>query len=158
MGPNGCGKSNIVDAIRFVLGEGRPTLLRCENMSKLIFEGSTSRKSFSYCEVSIYLNNNPRKYPIEYDEVVITRKLDRTGNSEYLINQKKHKLKDVINLFRDSGIGRDGYSIVGQGQIAKIFESSPINRRAILKKQLEFLCKNLKKKILREGLLEQEII
>ena len=131
VGPNGCGKSNIVDAIRFVLGEGRPTLLRCENMSKLIFEGSASRKSFSYCEVSIYLNNNPRKYPIEYDEVVITRKLDRTGNSEYLINQKKHKLKDVINLFRDSGIGRDGYSIVGQGQIAKIFESSPINRRGI---------------------------
>lgn len=131
VGPNGCGKSNIVDAIRFVLGETRPTLLRCENMPKLIFEGSTSRKSFSYCEVSIYLNNNPRKYPIEYDEVVITRKLDRTGNSEYFINQKKHKQKDIIDLFRDSGIGRDGYSIVGQGQIVKIFESSPINRRAI---------------------------
>ncbi|MFA5449819.1 MAG: AAA family ATPase, partial [Clostridia bacterium] len=111
VGPNGCGKSNFADAVRWVLGEQSPSVLRCKKMSEVIFSGTTSRRSLSYCEVSLYLDNEQKLYPVDYDEVVITRKLYRNGESEYYINKNVCRLKDIIDLFRDSGIGREGYSI-----------------------------------------------
>lgn len=131
VGPNGCGKSNIVDAIRWVLGEAGTNILRVKKSTELIFAGSVSKKSFSYCEVSIHLNNTPKKYPIDIDEVIITRKLDRSGVSDFFINSKKCRRQDIISLFRDSGIGKDGYSIIGQGQINKILDGNSKSRRAI---------------------------
>ncbi len=131
VGPNGCGKSNFADAVRWVLGEQSPSVLRCKKMSEVIFSGTTSRRSLSYCEVSLYLDNEQKLYPVDYDEVVITRKLYRNGESEYYINKNVCRLKDIIDLFRDSGIGREGYSIIGQGKIEEILSQKPEARRQI---------------------------
>ena len=131
VGPNGCGKSNVIDAVRWVLGEQSPSALRCNRMSDLIFNGTNNRRSQSYCEVSLYLDNADKRYPIDFDEVVITRKLDRSGDSEYLINRQVCRLKDIVDLFRDSGIGKEGYSIIGQGKIEQILASKPEVRRQI---------------------------
>ncbi len=131
VGPNGCGKSNVIDAVRWVLGEQAPSTLRVTKMPDLIFNGTANRRSLSYCEVSLYLDNSDHRYPIDFDEVVVTRKLDRSGESEYLINRQSCRLKDVIDLFRDSGIGKEGYSIIGQGKIDEILSSKPDGRRKI---------------------------
>lgn len=131
VGPNGCGKSNVIDAVRWVLGEQAPTTLRVQKMPDLIFNGTESRRSQSYCEVSLYLDNSDGRYPIEFDEVVVTRKLDRSGESEYLINRRPCRMRDIIDLFRDSGIGKEGYSIIGQGKIDEILSSKPDGRRKI---------------------------
>ncbi len=131
VGPNGCGKSNVIDAVRWVLGEQAPSTLRVTKMPDLIFNGTANRRSLSYCEVSLYLDNSDHRYPIDFDEVVVTRKLDRSGESEYLINKQSCRLRDVIDLFRDSGIGKEGYSIIGQGKIDEILSSKPDGRRKI---------------------------
>ena len=120
VGPNGCGKSNVIDAVRWVLGEQAPKTLRVTKMPDLIFNGTTNRLSLSYCEVSLYLDNEDRRYNVDFDEVVITRKLVRGGEGEYFINRQPCRLKDIIDLFRDTGIGKEGYSIIGQGKIDQV--------------------------------------
>ncbi len=131
VGPNGCGKSNVADAIRWVLGEQRKKELRGESMQDVIFAGSEKRKKLSYCEVSIIFDNTNKWFNIEYDEVMITRKLYRSGESEYYINKKLCRLKDITNLLYDSGVGREGYSIIGQGKVEQIISSKPEDRRTI---------------------------
>ncbi len=131
VGPNGCGKSNVIDAVRWVLGEMAPTSLRVSKMAELIFNGTEQRRSMSYCEVSLYLDNSDHKYDVEFDEVVVTRRLDRSGKSEYFINRQECLKNNIVALFRDTGIGKDGYSIIGQGKIDAILASSPEARRKI---------------------------
>ena len=131
VGPNGCGKSNVGDAIRWVLGEQSSKSLRGNSMQDVIFSGTEKRRSLSYCEVTLYFNNTDRFFDIDYDELSVTRKLYRSGESEYLINKNQCRLKDIVNLFFDSGIGRDGYSIIGQGKVEEIISSKPELRRKI---------------------------
>ena len=131
VGPNGCGKSNVSDAIRWVLGEQSSKLLRGSSMQDVIFNGTEKRKSLSYCEVTLVFNNTDRYFNYDTDEIAITRKLYRSGESVYLINRTPVRLKDIINLLYDSGIGRDGYSIIGQGKVEEIISSKPENRRTI---------------------------
>lgn len=131
VGPNGCGKSNVADAIRWVLGEQRKKELRGDSMQDVIFAGTEKRKKLSYCEVSILFDNTNKWFNIEYDEVLITRKLYRSGESEYYLNKKLCRLKDITDLLYDSGVGRDGYSIIGQGKVEQIISSKPEDRRAI---------------------------
>ena len=131
VGPNGCGKSNVADAIRWVLGEQSSKMLRGTNMQDVIFKGTEKRKSLSFCEVSLYFDNHNKIFRSEYDEIVLTRKLYRSGDSEYLINSVPCRLKDIIDMLHDSGIGKSGYSIIGQGKVDEILNSKPIDRRAI---------------------------
>lgn len=131
VGPNGCGKSNVSDAIRWVLGEQSSKALRGKSMQDVIFAGTEKRRKLSYCEVSLVFDNTNKWFNIEYDEVVITRKLYRSGESEYYINRKPCRLKDIRDILYDSGIGKDGYSIIGQGRVEEIIQSKPEERRAI---------------------------
>ena len=131
VGPNGCGKSNVSDAIRWVLGEQSSKMLRGTSMQDVIFNGTEKRKSLSYCEVTLTFDNHNRFFNFDYDELAITRKLYRSGESEYQLNRNQCRLKDIINILYDSGIGRDGYSIIGQGKVEEIISSKPENRRAI---------------------------
>lgn len=131
VGPNGCGKSNVADAIRWVLGEQSSKLLRGSSMQDVIFNGTQTRKSLSYAEVSIVLDNSDREVDIDYNEVILTRKLYRSGESEYLINNNESRLKNIVEILHDAGIGRDGYSIIGQGKVDQIVNSKPENRRGI---------------------------
>ena len=131
VGPNGCGKSNVADAIRWVLGEQRTKLLRGNSMQDVIFAGTTERKSLSYTEVSLVFDNTERIFDVDYEEVIISRKLYRSGESEYSINKNTCRLKDVTNMLYNSGVGRDGYSIIGQGKVDEILNSKPEDRRAI---------------------------
>ena len=131
VGPNGCGKSNVADAIRWVLGEQSSKNLRGTSMQDVIFNGTEKRKSLSYCEVTLYFDNTDRYFNYDFDEVAITRKLYRSGESAYLINRQDCRLKDIVNLLYDSGIGKDGYSIIGQGKVEQIISSKPEDRRSI---------------------------
>lgn len=131
VGPNGSGKSNISDAIRWVLGEQSVKNLRGSKMEDVIFSGTDSRKALGYAEVTIIFNNESRNIPIEYSEVAVTRRMFRSGESEYYLNKNSCRLKDVRELFMDSGIGKDGYSIIGQGKIDEILSNKPEDRRNI---------------------------
>ena len=131
VGPNGCGKSNFADAIRWVLGEQSSKNLRGSCMQDVIFKGSENRKSLSFCEVSLIFTNENRQFNVDYDEVVISRKLYRSGTSEYSLNHSPCLLKDIKNILHDSGIGGDGYSIIGQGKVEQIVASKPEDRRVI---------------------------
>lgn len=131
VGPNGCGKSNVSDAIRWVLGEQSTKLLRGNSMQDVIFNGTEKRKSMSYCEVSLFFDNSKRFFNLDFDEVSFTRKLYRSGESEYMINGTPCRLKDVTSALHDSGVGKDGYSIIGQGKVEEIISAKPENRRAI---------------------------
>ncbi len=131
VGPNGSGKSNVADAVRWVLGEQRVKQLRGGNMQDVIFSGTELRKPLSYASVAITLDNSDSHLPIDYKEVTIARKLYRSGESEYLINGSICRLKDVNELFYDTGIGKEGYSIIGQGQIDKILSGKPEERREL---------------------------
>ncbi|MBQ3494414.1 MAG: chromosome segregation protein SMC [Clostridia bacterium] len=131
VGPNGCGKSNVSDAIRWVLGEQSSKLLRGSSMQDVIFNGTEKRKSLSYCEVTLVFDNADRFFKYDNDEIAITRKLYRSGESAYLINRNPCRLKDIVNILYDSGLGRDGYSIIGQGKVEEIISSKPENRRSI---------------------------
>ena len=131
VGPNGCGKSNFADAIRWVLGEQSSKNLRGSCMQDVIFKGSENRKSLSFCEVSLIFTNENHQFNVDYDEVVISRKLYRSGTSEYSLNHSPCLLKDIKNILHDSGIGGDGYSIIGQGKVEQIVASKPEDRRVI---------------------------
>ena len=131
VGPNGSGKSNVADAVRWVLGEQRVKQLRGGSMQDVIFSGTENRKPLSYASVAITLDNSDHKLPVEFEEVKVTRKLYRSGESEYLINGSICRLKDINEMFYDTGIGKEGYSIIGQGQIDKILSGKPEERREL---------------------------
>lgn len=131
VGPNGSGKSNVADAVRWVLGEQRAKQLRGSSMQDVIFAGTQNRRPQSYASVSITLDNSDHKLPVEYEEVTVTRRVFRSGESEYLINNVACRLKDISELFYDTGIGKEGYSIIGQGQIDSILSGKPEERRAL---------------------------
>lgn len=131
VGPNGCGKSNVADAIRWVLGEQSSKTLRGSSMQDVIFKGTEKRKGLSFCEVTLVFDNTNKVFNSDYNEIVITRKLYRSGESEYLLNKTPSRLKDIVNLLHDSGIGKNGYSIIGQGMVGKIVSSKPEERRVI---------------------------
>lgn len=145
VGPNGSGKSNVADAVRWVLGEQRVKQLRGGNMQDVIFSGTENRKPLSYASVAITLDNSDHKLPVDYEEVTVARKLYRSGESEYLINGRACRLKDVNELFYDTGIGKEGYSIIGQGQIDKILSGKPDERRELLMRRQELLNSNEEK-------------
>lgn len=131
IGPNGSGKSNISDALRWVLGEQSSKQLRGSKMQDVIFAGTSTRKPKGMAEVVLVIDNSTGILPLEYSEVAITRRMYRSGESEYLINGNQCRLKEIKELFMDTGIGVDGYSIIGQGQIAEIVSTKPENRRQI---------------------------
>lgn len=131
VGPNGSGKSNISDAIRWVLGEQSAKTLRGGKMEDVIFAGTENRKSLGCAEVSLTIDNTSSTLPVEYSEVTITRRLFRSGESDYLLNNSSCRLKDIVELFMDTGIGKDGYSLIGQGKIEEILSNKSEDRRNI---------------------------
>jgi chromosome segregation protein len=131
VGPNGCGKSNVADAIRWVLGEQSAKTLRGQSMQDVIFSGTQNRKSLSYCEVSLYFDNSTKMFSLDYNEIIITRKLYRSGESEYFINKQPARLKDIVDLLHECGIGKEGYTIIGQGKVEEIMSAKPEVRRLI---------------------------
>ena len=131
IGPNGSGKSNISDAIRWVLGEQSIKSLRGAKSEDIIFAGTQARKSLGFAEVSMVIDNTDGKLPIEYSEVTVTRKIYRSGETGYFINKTPCRLKDILELFMDTGIGKDGYSIIGQGKIDEILSNKSEDRRRI---------------------------
>lgn len=159
IGPNGSGKSNVSDAIRWVLGEQRAKSLRGGKMEDIIFTGTQNRKALNFAEVTITFDNNSGKLPVNFSEVAVTRRVYRSGESEYFINRSTCRLKDIVELFMGTGIGRDGYSIIGQGRIDEILSNNSEERRNVFEeaagiskykvrkleaeKKLEATCQNL---------------
>jgi chromosome segregation protein len=131
VGPNGSGKSNVSDSIRWVLGEQSAKSLRGAKMEDIIFAGSDTRKPVNYAEVTLTLDNTDRSLDLEYTEVSITRRVYRSGESEYYINKRPCRLKDIMELFMDTGLGKEAYSIIGQGKIEEILSTKPEDRRGI---------------------------
>ena len=131
IGPNGSGKSNISDALRWVLGEQSSKQLRGSKMQDVIFAGTATRKPKGMAEVTLVIDNSTGILPLEYSEVAVTRRMFRSGESEYMINGSQCRLRDIRELFMDTGIGVEGYSIIGQGKIADIVSTKPENRRQI---------------------------
>ncbi|MFH1023932.1 MAG: chromosome segregation protein SMC [Planctomycetota bacterium] len=132
VGPNGCGKSNIVDAIKWVLGDMSPKSLRSEELSDCIFNGTVTRKPAAFADVSLTISNEQRVLPVDFNEVVITRRVYRSGEGEYFINKSPCRLKDIRELFMDTGIGTSSYSIIEQGRVDMLLQSNPRERRTIL--------------------------
>lgn len=132
VGPNGSGKSNILDAILWVLGEQSYKNIRAGNSNDVIFSGGKNKRAASSAYVSLIINNEDRYLEIEEDDVKITRRIYKNGEGEYLINNKKVRLKDIHNLFMDTGIGKQAYSIIGQGRVERIISSNPKEVREIL--------------------------
>ncbi len=145
VGPNGSGKSNVADAIRWVLGEQSVKVLRGNKMEDVIFSGTDNRKALGYAEVTMVFDNKEGAIPIDYQEVAITRRMFRSGESEYYINKNSCRLKDVRELFFDTGIGKDGYSIVGQGRIDEILSTKSEDRRNIFEEAVGITKYKLKK-------------
>ena len=131
VGPNGCGKSNVSDAIRWVLGEQKPTALRCSKLVDVVFNGTDTRKPLGLCEVSITFADCEKELGTDYHEVTVTRRVYRDGSGEYFINKQQSRLKDVQHLFMGTGIGTSSYSVMAQGQIDAILSSRPEDRRAV---------------------------
>ena len=131
VGPNGSGKSNVADAVRWVLGEQKTKQLRSSKMEDVIFAGTENRKPLSYAYVAITMDNSDHQLAIDFEEVTVSRRVYRSGESEYLINGSPCRLKDVTELFYDTGIGKEGYSIIGQGQIERILNGKPEERREL---------------------------
>ena len=131
VGPNGCGKSNVADAVRWVLGEQSAKTLRGSSMQDVIFGGTESRRSLSYCEVTLVFDNTERIFDTDYEEISITRRLYRSGDSQYLINNKECRLREIVSILHSAGIGKEGYSIIGQGKVEQIMNAKPEDRRAI---------------------------
>ncbi|MDP7638161.1 MAG: AAA family ATPase, partial [Candidatus Hydrogenedentes bacterium] len=129
VGPNGCGKSNILDAMRWALGEQRPKELRGAHMQDVIFNGSDERAATGMAEVTLTFDNAESRLPLDFAEVQVTRRIYRSGESEYLINKAPCRLKDVQELFMDTGIGTNAYSMIGQGKISMVLSSKPDDRR-----------------------------
>ena len=155
VGPNGCGKSNIADAIRWVMGEQSAKTLRGSAMTDVIFNGTQNRKSLSYCEVSLYFDNSQRIFKsFEYNEVILTRKLFRSGESEYYINKQPARMRDIIDLLHECGVSKSGYSIIGQGKVAEILSSKPTDRRVIFEEAVG-IAKSKTQKLENERKLER---
>ncbi len=131
VGPNGSGKSNIGDAVRWVLGEQNARILRGSKMEDVIFGGTAQRKASNYCEVSLVFDNEDHSLRTEFSEVMVTRRVYRSGESEYYLNKNACRLKDILELFRDTGIGREGYSLIGQGRIDEILSAKSDDRRQV---------------------------
>ena len=131
VGPNGSGKSNVADAVRWVLGEQSAKQLRGAKMEDVIFAGTQNRKPVGFAYVAITLDNSDHALPVEYDEVTVSRRVYRSGESEYKINGHSCRLRDVTEMFYDTGIGKEGYSIIGQGQIDRILSGKPEERREL---------------------------
>jgi len=147
VGPNGSGKSNITDAIRWVLGEQSVKSLRGAKMEDIIFAGSDGRKPLNYAEVTLTLDNEDQQLPLEYSEISVTRRVYRSGDSDFYINKQSCRLKDIVDLFMDSGLGREAFSIISQGKVEEILSSKPEERRGIFEEAAGVLkYKNRKKK------------
>lgn len=146
VGPNGSGKSNITDAIRWVLGEQSAKSLRGAKMEDIIFAGSDSRKPLNFAEVTLTLENEDQFLPIDYQEVSVTRRVYRSGDSEFLINKQSCRLKDIIDLFMDSGLGREAFSIISQGRVEEILNSKAEERRTIFEEAAGVLKYKTRKK------------
>lgn len=147
VGPNGSGKSNITDAIRWVLGEQSAKSLRGSKMEDIIFAGSDTRRALNFAEVTLTLDNEDQGLAIDYNEVSVTRRVSRSGESEYLINKQPCRLKDIVDLFMDSGLGREAFSIISQGKVEEILNSKAEDRRTIFEEAAGVLkYKNRKKK------------
>ncbi len=146
VGPNGSGKSNITDAIRWVLGEQSAKSLRGSKMEDIIFSGSDSRKPLNFAEVTLTLDNEDQALPIEYNEISVTRRVFRSGDSEFFINHQACRLKDIIDLFMDSGLGREAFSIISQGKVEEILNSKPDERRMIFEEAAGVLKYKTRKK------------
>ena len=132
VGPNGCGKSNIADAVRWVLGEQSTKSMRGERMNDVIFAGSADRRRVNMAEVTLVFDNSAKVLNDEADEIEVTRRLYRdSGDAEYLINRKPRRLKDIVELFLDTGLGKDSLSIISQGNIISFAEAKPLERRGI---------------------------
>lgn len=154
VGPNGSGKSNITDSIRWVLGEQSAKSLRGAKMEDIIFGGSDSRKALNFAEVSLTLDNHDQALPLDYEEVSVTRRVYRSGDSEFFINKQACRLKDIIELFMDSGLGREAFSIISQGRVEEILNSKSEERRTIFEEAAGVLkYKTRKRKA--EGKLEE---
>ena len=154
IGPNGSGKSNISDSIRWVLGEQSMKSLRGAKSEDIIFAGTQNRKSLGFAEASIVIDNQDGKLPIEYNEVTVTRKIYRSGETGYFINKVPCRLKDILELFMDTGIGKDGYSIIGQGKIDEILSNKSEDRRHIFE-EAAGIVKYRTRKVESEKKLEQ---
>ena len=145
VGPNGSGKSNISDAIRWVLGEQSPKMLRGGKMEEVIFSGTASRKSRGMAEVTLVIDNSEGMLPIDYNEVALTRRMFRSGESEYSINNNQCRLRDIRELIMDTGIGVDGYSLIGQGKISDIVSNKTESRREIFEEAAGIVMYRTKK-------------
>lgn len=145
VGPNGSGKSNIADAVRWVLGEQNPRLLRGGKMEDIIFNGTQKRKAVNFCEVSLVFDNEDKVLHPDYSEIMVTRRVFRNGESEYEINKTPCRLKDIIEMFSDTGIGKEGYSIIGQGKIDEILSRKTEDRRAVFEEAAGISYYKLKK-------------
>lgn len=156
VGPNGSGKSNVTDAVRWVLGEQSVRTLRGGKMEDVIFNGTQSRRAMNYAEVSITIDNSDGVLEIDFSEVQITRRLYRSGESEYQINRVNCRLKDIVQLFMDTGLGRDGYSIVGQGRIDDILSSRSEDRRKVLEEASGIVKYKVRKEEAERKLLASE--
>ena len=131
VGPNGCGKSNVADSIRFVMGEQSAKQMRGSSMQDVIFNGTQNRKAQSYCEVSLYFDNSNKIFSLDYDEVILTRKLYKNGDSEYLINKNTCRRRDIVDAFREIGLGKESYCVIGQGKIDSVLSAKPEDRRNV---------------------------
>lgn len=156
VGPNGSGKSNISDSIRWVLGEQSAKSLRGSKMEDIIFAGSDTRKPVNYCEVSLTLDNSDHTLKIDYSEVTITRRVYRSGESEYSINKRSCRLRDIIELFMDTGVGKEAYSIIGQGRIEEILSTKSEDRRGIFEEAAGIVKYKARKKEAEKKLDETE--
>lgn len=155
VGPNGSGKSNVADAVRWVLGEQSAKTLRGSKMEDVIFAGTQNRKPLGFAQVSLTIDNSTHVLPIEFEEVTVTRRVYRSGESEYFINRTPCRLRDIHELFMDTGIGKEGYSIIGQGQIDKILSTKPEDRRQLFEEAVGIVkYKNRKQEA--EKKLEEE--
>ena len=155
VGPNGSGKSNVADAVRWVLGEQRIKQLRGAKMEDVIFAGTENRKPLGFAYVAITLDNSDHSLAIDFDEVTVSRRLFRSGESEYMINGTVSRLKDINELFYDTGIGKEGYSIIGQGQIDKILSGKPEERRELFD-EAAGIVKYKRRKIMTQKKLDDE--
>ena len=156
VGPNGCGKSNVADAVRWVLGAQSAKSLRGANMQDVIFNGTEKRRPLSFCEVTLTFDNSGRMFDLEFDEVAITRRLYRNGESEYLLNERNCRLKDIVALLHGVGIGKEGYSIIGQGKVSQLLDSKPAERRAIFEEATGIMMQKQRKIEIERKLVSSE--
>ena len=156
VGPNGSGKSNVIDAVRWVLGEQSAKSLRGAKMEDIIFSGSDSRKPLNFAEVSLTLDNTSNTLPIDFHEVSVTRRVYRSGDSEFFINNGACRLKDIVELFMDSGLGREAFSIISQGKVEEILSSKAEERRGIFEEAAGVLKYKTRKKKAEQKLTETQ--